>query len=80
MGNLAQLKFSNENGQYHMKLILNEKLDAIEFLESDKCNGLTIHLDSRVKTAIMQGNDYIHAHSIVELVKMLKEINRVDTD
>ena len=59
-----------------MKLILNEKLDAIEYLESDKCNGLTLHLDSKVKTAFMQGNDYIHAKSLVELVRLLKQIDK----
>ena len=59
-----------------MKLILNEKLDAIEYLESDKCNGLTLHLDSRVKTALIPGNDYIHAKSLVELVRLLKQIDK----
>jgi len=59
-----------------MKLILNEKLDAIEYLESVKANGLTIHLDSRVKTALIPGSDYIHAKSLVELVRLLKRMDK----
>ena len=63
-----------------MKLIRNEKLDAIEYLESDKCNGITLHLDSKVKTAIIQGNDYIHASSIVRLVQSLKKLDKINAD
>ena len=61
-----------------MKLILNEKLDAIEYLESVKANGLTLYLDARVKTAIIQGSDYVHAQSLVELVRLLKQMDKVD--
>ena len=62
-----------------MKLILNEKLDAIEWLDSYQAAGLTLQLDSKVKTAIIQGGDYIHARSLVELVKKLKNV-RSDTE
>ena len=63
-----------------MKLIRNEKLDAIEFLESDKCNGLTLYLDSHVKTALIPGNDYIHAESITGLVKILKKLDKINAN
>ena len=63
-----------------MKLILNEKLDAIEWLESHQAAGLTLQLDSKVKTAIIQGGDYIHARSLVELVKLLKRMSSEESD
>ena len=61
-----------------MELILNERLDAIEWLMSHKAAGLTIQIDSNIVTAILSDGDYYHAKNIVELVRLLKQLDKVD--
>jgi len=79
MGNLAKLKFSNEDGEYHMKVINNPKLQAIDYLESPEVTGISIYLGSRVKTATYPDGDYLHAETLAELAELMK-VKNADTD
>lgn len=55
-----------------MEVIENERLAAMEFLESDEANGLTLYLSNTIKTAI-RGDEYYHAKTLTHLVELLQE-------